>query len=100
MTTRGLSPCARRKVAQVCRRSWNLWRGRPAASSVAWNLLLNPRPSSPVPTVDVNTNPVSSQRSPASSRSRFCRARSLDAYGWPRGLTDEAILERLLALNL
>ena len=24
----------------------------------------------------------------------------LDAYGWPRDLGDEAILERLLALNL
>ncbi len=24
----------------------------------------------------------------------------LDAYGWPRTLTDEQILERLLALNL
>ncbi len=24
----------------------------------------------------------------------------LDAYGWPRDLTDEQILERLLALNL
>jgi len=24
----------------------------------------------------------------------------LDAYGWPHGLTDEPILERLLALNL
>ena len=24
----------------------------------------------------------------------------LDAYGWPRDLSDEAILERLLALNL
>ena len=24
----------------------------------------------------------------------------LDAYGWPQGLSDEQILERLLALNL
>ena len=24
----------------------------------------------------------------------------LDAYGWPHGLSDEQILERLLALNL
>ena len=28
------------------------------------------------------------------------RPYQLDAYGWPRGMTDEAILERLLALNL
>jgi len=96
ITTRGETPCASSCEAQAWRKSWNHWRGRPAAAMCSWKRWVTFGPSSGVPMVLVKTSPCSCHREPASNRPPSWRVRC--ARSAATANAGSAIVRRLRAV--